>query len=201
MEVHHIVHKSDGGGNKIENAIPLCFECHAEANHYNPDHPKGRKFTDEELLGHKKQWLDTCAKHPEALIAAPRDADIGPLEGMSLELEFNQSIISRISDGAAVWQENIGSTLHEQEYFRAVKEGSLLLLPEDLRKLVNDAYSVVGRVNTFIRMYSSTPPEGNAFSEATNRLLNAYRKGWDQTNTAVVELKKFLSPEGGENDG
>lgn len=133
MEVHHIQWKSKDGSDDIENAIPLCFECHAEVNHYNPQHPKGRKFTEEELLEHRRQWLEVCKKHPESLIAAPRDSDIGPLEGMLLELEFNKSIVSRMTEGSVSWQENIGCGLHNKEYMRAVEEGSLLLLTDEIR--------------------------------------------------------------------
>lgn len=198
MEVHHVHWRSKGGSDDIENAIPLCFECHAEVNHYNPQHPKGRKFTQEELLVHKKQWLEICANHPEALIAAPRDTDIGPLEGMMLELEFNQSIINRIMQGSS-WQENIGCALHDREYLRAVEQGSLLLLSDELRAVINTAYSEVSRINTFTRMYSNTRPEGNAFAEATNRLLDAYRKSNLHISSAFSQLRKMLQNEGDDD--
>lgn len=200
MEVHHIEWRSKNGSDDIENAIPLCFECHAEVNHYNPEHPKGRKFSNEELLEHKKQWLEVCNTQPESLISAPRDTDIGPLEGMLLELEFNQSIVNRMTDGSSSWQENIGSSLHDKEYLRAVEQGSLLLLPSELRNLVNTAYSKVSQINTFVRMYSNTRPEGNAFAEATSRLLAAYRTGCSEVASAYSKLQIFLSTEGGENN-
>lgn len=194
IELHHVEHKSDGGSDNIENAIPLCFECHAEVNHYNDKHPRGRKFTNEELLLHKNQWLDICAKHPEALISAPRDTDVGPLEGMLLELDYNESIIKQITDGNS-WQDKIGCVLHDSEYKRAVSQGSLLLLSEDLRKKINMAYAEVGRINTFVNMYANTRPEGNAFSEATNRLLEAYRKSKEIISLSLIELNKFLLPD------
>jgi hypothetical protein len=56
MECHHIVPRSDGGEDSYENCIPLCFDCHAEVGHYNPEHPKGIKFTPEELRGHRDRW-------------------------------------------------------------------------------------------------------------------------------------------------
>jgi hypothetical protein len=39
MEIDHIVQRADGGQNAMENAIALCFDCHAEAHAYNPRHP------------------------------------------------------------------------------------------------------------------------------------------------------------------
>lgn len=194
MELHHVEHKANGGGDEIDNAIPLCFECHAEVNHYNDSHPRGRKFTNEELLGHKKQWLETCSKHPEALLAAPRNMDIGPLEGMSLELEHNQAVIRQFTDGSA-WQHKIGCILHDDEFRRSIAQGSLLLLPEELRKKLNKAYSEVGRINTFVSLYSNTRPEGNAFAEATSRLLEAYRNSEASIVLAASELSTFLLQE------
>ncbi len=58
MEVHHIKARADGGQDIYENAIPLCFDCHAEVRQYDPKHPKGIKFTEEELIIHRDEWYD-----------------------------------------------------------------------------------------------------------------------------------------------
>jgi 5-methylcytosine-specific restriction endonuclease McrA len=34
IEVHHIKPRSQGGDDTLENAIALCFDCHADAGHY-----------------------------------------------------------------------------------------------------------------------------------------------------------------------
>jgi hypothetical protein len=56
------VPESKGGLDVLDNAIPLCFDCHAEVEHYNPQHPKGRKFTESELKGHRDAWYAKVAK-------------------------------------------------------------------------------------------------------------------------------------------
>jgi hypothetical protein len=56
MEVHHIVAESEGGSNNYDNAIPLCFDCHAEVRQYDPKHPKGIRFTKDELIQHRDNW-------------------------------------------------------------------------------------------------------------------------------------------------
>jgi HNH endonuclease len=56
IEVHHIIPISNGGTNNEENAISLCFDCHADAGHYNPKHPRGTKFSPEELKLAKEKW-------------------------------------------------------------------------------------------------------------------------------------------------
>jgi hypothetical protein len=64
IEIHHIVPKSEGGADTEENGIPLCLDCHAEVGAYNPQHPKGRRFTSSELRKHKEQWFAICAIPP-----------------------------------------------------------------------------------------------------------------------------------------
>lgn len=56
MEVHHIKAQAEGGSDEYENAIPLCFDCHAEVRQYDPKHPKGIRFTEQELRQHRDNW-------------------------------------------------------------------------------------------------------------------------------------------------
>lgn len=78
MEIHHIIPKSEGGEDTEENGIPLCFDCHAEVEAYNPQHPKGRRFTPPELRKHKEQWFAICMSPPwNSTLGRPTDK---PLE-------------------------------------------------------------------------------------------------------------------------
>lgn len=56
MEVHHIKQEADGGPNTFDNAIPLCFDCHADAGHFNIRHPKGAKYSIPELKQSRDNW-------------------------------------------------------------------------------------------------------------------------------------------------
>ena len=56
MEIHHIRHHAKGGDDTFENAIPLCFDCHAEVGQYDPTHPKGTKKKKKELISHRDNW-------------------------------------------------------------------------------------------------------------------------------------------------
>lgn len=49
IEAAHIINENDGGKNEDENGIPVCFDCHQEIGAYDLKHPKGNKFTPEEL--------------------------------------------------------------------------------------------------------------------------------------------------------
>jgi len=63
LEVHHIKPKEQGGTDSIENAICLCFDCHADAGHYFAKHPKGTKLSPEELLKHRTAWFNIVTEH------------------------------------------------------------------------------------------------------------------------------------------
>lgn len=56
VEVHHIIQPSQGGTDDYENAIVLCFDCHTDAGHYNPDHPKGSQVSPRELRQARNRW-------------------------------------------------------------------------------------------------------------------------------------------------
>jgi hypothetical protein len=82
IETDHILPAAEAGPDTIDNAIPVCFECHAEIHGYNDKHPRGRKFTPDELRHHKKQWLELCKTKPEMLLQATREAGVGPFQAL-----------------------------------------------------------------------------------------------------------------------
>lgn len=52
IEIAHIDAK---GPREIDNAIPLCFECHTNTGHYNREHPRGNKYRADELKSRREQ--------------------------------------------------------------------------------------------------------------------------------------------------
>lgn len=73
IECHHIVPESAGGRATLENCIPLCFDCHAEAGHYNVRHPKGTKYSATELRGHRDTWFKTMSELSHVEQIHPRE--------------------------------------------------------------------------------------------------------------------------------
>lgn len=63
IELHHIIPQADGGTNDEDNAIPLCFECHARVGHYNDDQPKGNKIKASELKARREQVYEESTRH------------------------------------------------------------------------------------------------------------------------------------------
>lgn len=191
IEVHHIELKSEKGCDDIKNGIPLCFECHAEAVCYNPKHPKGRKYTENELLNHKKQWLSLCKERPEILVGSPRDRDIGPLEGMVLELEFNLKA-AKLAEGAYPW-ERVGASLKYSQYEKAISEGAMILLSDDVKEKIMMAYLYIIRANNFNSTCISVGPIGSAYDKARDDLINTLRKNVPVIEEALNSLKDFLN--------
>ena len=69
MELHHIKQAADGGEDTADNCIPLCLDCHAEVASYNTHHPKGRKFTEKELKGHRDKYYALFSNMPQRVEA------------------------------------------------------------------------------------------------------------------------------------
>jgi hypothetical protein len=63
VEVHHITPEASGGEDSYENAIALCFDCHTDAGHYNPKHPRGTKFSPSELRKARNKWFKIVAEN------------------------------------------------------------------------------------------------------------------------------------------
>lgn len=49
--------------NAIDNAMPLCYDCHAKIGHYNIEHPRGNKYTPNELKQRREQVYEEFTRH------------------------------------------------------------------------------------------------------------------------------------------
>lgn len=96
MEVHHIKAKADGGEDTFENAIPLCFDCHAEVRQYDPKHPKGIKFSEQELIQHRDNWYKIIQSGNQKV----KDEDVSTASIKIYRQKDYQNIhLSKISSG------------------------------------------------------------------------------------------------------
>ena len=88
LEVHHIKPKAQGGQDTLENAILLCFDCHADAGHYFAGHPKGLKLSPKELKEHKLAWIELVKNN---------NIEVPPVQGISIVCsECNKTSLSPI---------------------------------------------------------------------------------------------------------
>lgn len=187
IETDHIVPAGDGGDDTIDNAIPVCFECHAEIHSYNDRHPRGRKFRPEELRGHKEQWLKTCRSRPEIFVNAAREYDVGPVQALIDEMEFNLGVSEHAT------YDDIGCLFMDAQFERAIKDGSISTLNESLKKLILEAYRVTGRANERIRGAMASVGPGS--TDARNDALRSVQTTPGAIQAARNSLLSFLSSE------
>lgn len=60
VEIAHIDPK---GGNKFDNAIPVCYFHHAQIGRYNEAHPRGNKYRIKELKKRREQIYEKHTRH------------------------------------------------------------------------------------------------------------------------------------------
>lgn len=186
METDHTIPAAEGGTDDIENAIPVCFECHAEIHSYNDKHPRGRKFTADELRGHRDQWLNVCRDRPGVLVNAYREIDVGPLHALIDELEFNIAVADAESQG------DLGCLFQEARFLRAIQHGSIAILKDEVRTAVIDAYRAMGYASPAIAATSQQPvglPMTTMRKGARERLIKARPK----IKEAKTQLLVFLT--------
>ena len=58
-----IAHVDKKGGNDLDNAIPLCYDCHSAIEKYNKEHPRGNKYRPLELKTRRDQVYEKYTRH------------------------------------------------------------------------------------------------------------------------------------------
>jgi hypothetical protein len=187
IETDHIIPTAESNDHSIENAIPVCFDCHAEIHAYNPKHPRGRRFTPEELRLHKDQWLRICDTRPEIFLEASRNIDIGPIQGLLDELDYNLDI-SADSDG-----QKMGFLFRDEQLTRAIREGVLSTLEEDLRRSISLAYGAISRTNELIKSFHQIQLRDGGVAQG--KALGAIPQATKDIRAARDKLLHFVQSE------
>jgi hypothetical protein len=179
METDHI---EQGGGDDIKNAIPVCLECHAEIHCYNVKHPRGRKFTAEELRQHKNQWLSICKDKPEIFVEAFHTSGVGPLNSLIDELEYNLK--------ACIC---LGSLLHAQQFKEAIRKGAISFLEPDLKNIIYAAYTEISHLNQLHDSFTHDDfNKGRGVNMKRQQIEKAKPITKEAIEKALEELLKFL---------
>jgi hypothetical protein len=187
IELDHVLPKADGGDDSIENAIAVCFECHAEIHSYNDKHPRGRKFRPEELLQHRDQWLTLCSEKPAVLISGAWDGDVGPLQALVDELEFNAVVVKRSSSATR------GALFQEAQFLRAVQEGMIAILDDALKSSILEAYAAMSRANRHIVAEANQGFRDQAQGQTTMKADEAIKAAAPLIDSAYNQLVGFLT--------
>ncbi len=192
IETDHLLPTDEGGTDDIDNAIPVCFECHADIHSYNDRHPRGRKFQPAELRSHRDQWLGICKQHPELLIAASSRAQVGPLQALIDELDFNLRVSS---PDAALGQ---GCLFQDAQFRRAIHEGAISVLDEALKTAILDAYVAIGRANQQLHLVTMQEPPQSGWDRA---MMDAGKAIADAEPRLEAARRALLSCLGSEPEG
>ena len=188
MELDHMQPGGEGGSDDIDNAIPVCFECHAEIHLYNDQHPLGRKYRMEELRHHKEQWLKTCKENPLQIVDSSSVKNVGPLHSLIDELEFNE-VVSNQKDVNA-----IGCPFEVSQFDRAVQAGLISLLNPQVRDSLYPCYLHLKRANERLKrvVFADNPAR---HADALNSAQHEVMKATTQIRQAREHLLAFLSSE------
>jgi hypothetical protein len=63
IEIAHINPAKKRNAGDIDNAIPVCYHCHADLGRYFTKHPKGTKYKDEEIKKRRDQVYEQYTNH------------------------------------------------------------------------------------------------------------------------------------------
>jgi hypothetical protein len=182
METDHIKPSDEGGTDEIDNAIPVCLECHAEIHCYNPTHPRGRKFTEAELKKHKKQWLSICESKPEIFAQALPTSEVGPLNSLVDELEYNLEAC-----------ECSESLLSVEQFNEAMRRGAISFLEPGLKDTINSAYAKINQLNQwFDSLTHQDIGRHRGVSNVRTHIKKVAPETKSATEKAHAELMKFL---------
>ncbi len=103
LEIHHITPKQQGGLDTIENAICLCFDCHADAGHYFSGHPKGSKFSPQELIKHKEVWFKIVREHKIRPLNSATN-----ISKLNYKLKMQKKVAKELIDHEFVKKQKVG---------------------------------------------------------------------------------------------
>jgi len=187
METDHMNPAGDGGNDNIDNALPVCFECHSEIHCYNTNHPRGRKFTEKELRTHKEQWLKICANNPGIFSQSFQSSDAGPLNSLIDELEYNIKAC-----------DCLGSSLSISQFDEALRRGAISLLEPDLKDKINLAYSEISRLNQLFYAVSIATARDRSFGCQSSDITKYKPGAIKAIQDALGCLLNFLQKDSGQ---
>lgn len=182
IETHHI---EDDRGDDICNAIPVCFECHAEMRLYNPKHAIGRAYTPAELRAHRKQWLAICRSFPGRIVDTDRAPNPGSLERLVHELEFGQRVAGLLDTRL------LGCQFETAQFTRAISDGTFSWLAEDVGNALQEAYLRMKRANAALAWMTRIEPSPR-LATARNEAQRAVREAGESIKAALELIHGHL---------
>lgn len=174
IEIHHIKPQSEGGPDTFENAIPLCFDCHADMRSYDTKHPKGTKYTEKELIRHKTNWFQKVQNSAGVLpgnLVADTDKIIYQQFLEILPWEGSLKFISNYDFAGSPFDIN---SLNDLDKFNNLCENpNFEFIDSDLESHKSSLYS---KIRQFLRLIAT-----KTFPTNIPR-VNSIPQEWEETN-------------------
>lgn len=136
---------SDGGLDDIDNAIALCFDCHAWAGHYNVNHLKGFKYSPEFLRAARDIWHERVAAGP--IPSASEDLAVQARYLISRD----HDVSARLLPGDLSLAPIKDAVLANNEFGISISK-VLRLLPHGLRRYRGDLFR---SINDYLKVHPS----------------------------------------------
>jgi len=105
------------------------------------------------------------------------------------ELEFNLRVAQHTEPNA------LGCLFLEEQFRRAIREGAIATLKEEIKTAILDAYTAMGQANQYISGIMMHQPDGNAWAGPVNRARKSVMDAAQAISTARDALLLFLSSE------
>jgi hypothetical protein len=194
IECHHIVPEAKGGLNTFENCIPLCFDCHADVESYNSEHPRGTKYSERELKRRRDARYEEVRNH--RTLQDPARLDREPIVLESFE---EARLLAETEPRAAVgkgWRllakgflkmTNVSSDIFEpycEEARRALKKlWDSTRVPEELSRSISNLQRTASQATLQSRWAGYDPDVNKALAfiqeceRARDALLTIYNSG------------------------
>lgn len=159
IEIHHIKPRADEGTDTFENAIPLCFDCHADMRTYDSKHPKGTKYSESELIRARNVWYEKIKNTGGVFSSSTVEADKLIYEKLQEVLPWNGSLSFISTNNFAGFSFHLDSLSQLNNFQYLCENPGFEFLDSDLESL---KAALLNNINHFQRLIgSNTFPTSN----------------------------------------
>ncbi len=180
IELHHIHQHADGGEDTFENCIPLCFNCHADMGKRDSHHPKGKGYSERELIAHRDNWYSMYQK------------GLAPSEVSQTKKQYNE-IRKSVSEALTLYANRYHNPLDIADLPNHALPASYIEASDELRKLGAKIIAVSEVIeNDFPISQEDLHTVGSNLIGLSNSMTTPYGCGIDANdlrNTIYMEQK------------
>lgn len=163
IEIHHIKPKASGGPDTFENAIPLCFDCHADMRTYDSKHPKGTKYSEIELKKFRDNWYEKIKNSSRVVLENSLETDKEIYKKLLEILPWNGSLAFINENNFAGFSFRVDNLNQLTAFQYLCDNPAFEFIDTDLESLKAE---LLNRINSFQRLigYNTFPTKNMGFN-------------------------------------